>query len=103
MRLLPYVSYFLGGIFLGNAIPHSSLVRSAARFKARSRVLPVRGCPPRSTSDGRLARSPSATCWCCASGRSICATRAMPSPSAPVSSGSGRSLPVYSALSMAAT
>jgi hypothetical protein len=87
MTWLTYVSYFFGGIFLGNAIPHFVSGTMGRAFQSPFAHPPGKGLSSALVNIGwEHSTSSSVTCSCFASGRSTFAIRGMPSPSAPVSS-----------------
>ena len=74
MNWLHFVSYFFGGLFLTNAVPHSvsGVVRDSPS-RAPSQSPPDKGFLPRpSTYSGDFSTSSPASCSCCASDNSTC-------------------------------
>lgn len=87
MIWLTYASYFFGGIFLGNAIPHFVSGSMGRAFQSPFARPPGKGLSSALVNIGwERSTSSSATCSCFASGRSIFEIRGMPSPLAPASS-----------------
>ena len=74
MRWYHYISYFFGGVFLANALPHLGNGISGHAFQSPFASPPGLACPLRwSMSRGASSTLPSATCSSVVSAASICA------------------------------
>ncbi len=100
----PLLSYFFGGAFLANAVPHvvSGMMGGRSRARSPSRRARVFRRRP-STCSGASSTSSSATCWFAGSATSICGMPGHVSPSGSALSAERCIWPGISAASTAAT